>query len=589
MTNKEISKLLRNVAAAYSIKNPGKFRFQIIAYEKAADSIDNLSIEIVDYIKDNKLQNIPGIGVSMRSHLEELFKTKRVKQFEWALEGIPESVFVLIDIPTFGPKKAYRLAQEFGLDNPKTAMKDLAKLAKSGKIAPLKGFGKKSEKDILRAIGEFKEGKGKTTRMVLPVAGQTADQILAYLRKIPEVSSAYTLGSLRRMLPTVGDIDIAVASDNPTKVLDHFVSYPYTERIIEKGDVSSSILVSGGKQVDLMVQPPSAFGSLLQHFTGSKNHNIALRELALKQGLSLSERGIKNLRNKKSKMASFDTEEKFYKAIGLAWVPPEIREDTGEIELAQKNKLPQLVELSDINGDFHLHSNFPIEPSHDLGKDTIEDMTKNAQKLGYKFIGFSEHNPSTSKHSAKEMTELIKARNAQIEHILSGNKSIRILKLLETDILPSGDLAIDSESLGLLDFSIVSIHSVFSMDKETMTRRVLKGLSHPKAKVLAHPTGRLLNQRPGYELDWEKLFEFCIKNNKALEINAWPTRLDLSDNVVRMSVEAGVKMIIDTDSHATDQMNHMKYGVAMARRGWAKKSDILNTLEYNEFIQWVNS
>ncbi len=587
MGNLEIAKLLRNVAAAYTIKDERKFHFQIVAYQKAADSIENSPTQLQDYYKDGKLDTVAGIGVSIKGHLEELFTRGKVKYFEWALAGVPESVFVLMDIPSFGPKKAYRLVEEFGLTNPGTVIKDLKDLAQKGKVAPLKGFGEKSQKDILRAISEFKEGKGKTTRMVLPYASEIADRIIDHLRKCPDVADARVLGSLRRCLPTVGDIDIAVASNNPTSVLDHFVSYPHIERVIEKGKETSSILTSGGKQVDLMVQPIENFGSLLQHFTGSKNHNVALREFSLRKNLSLSEHGIKDLSKKNSRIQHYSSEEKFYQAIGLSWIPPEIRENTGEIELAAKNSLPKLIKTREILGDFHIHSSFPIEPSHDLGKNTIGEMTKKAISLGYKLLGFSEHNPSISKHTPEEIYKLIELRNKNIEHVLSGTKSIRILKLLETDILPTGKLAIDNKSLSLLDFTIVSIHSVFSMDKESMTKRVLTGLSHPKAKVLAHPTGRLLNDRPGYELDWPKVLSFCRKYHKALEINAWPTRLDLSDQIVRQAVEQKVKMIINTDSHAVDQMDNMKYGVAIARRGWAQKSDILNTLDYNKFIKWI--
>lgn len=587
MSNLEIAKLLRNVAAAYTIKDERKFHFQIVAYQKAADSIENSPAQLQDYYKVGKLDTVAGIGVSIKGHLEELFTKGKVKYFEWALDGVPPTVFVLMDIPSFGPKKAYRLVEEFGLTNPKTVIRDLKDFAQKGMIAPLKGFGDKSQSDILRAISEFKGGKGKTTRMVLPYASEIADKIIDHLRKCPDVADARVLGSLRRCLPTVGDIDIAVASSNPLSVLDHFVSYPYIERVIEKGKETSSILTSGGRQVDLMVQPIENFGSLLQHFTGSKNHNVALREFSLRQNLSLSEHGIKDLIKKNSRIQHYSSEEKFYQAIGLSWIPPEIRENTGEIELAAKNCLPKLIETREILGDFHIHSSFPIEPSHDLGIDTIGEMAKKAISLGYKFLGFSEHNPSISKHTSEEIYKLIDLRNKNIEQVLSGTKNIRILKLLETDILPTGKLAIDNNALSLLDFTIVSVHSVFSMDKESMTKRVLTGLSHPKAKVLAHPTGRLLNDRPGYELDWPKVLSFCKKYHKALEINAWPTRLDLSDQIVRQAVEQKVKMIINTDSHAVDQMDNMKYGVAIARRGWAQKSDILNTLDYNKFTEWI--
>jgi len=359
------------------------------------------------------------------------------------------------------------------------------------------------------------------------------------------------------------------------------------ERIIEKGDVSSSILTSGGKQIDLLVQPPERFGSLLQHFTGSKNHNVHLRELALKKGLSLSEYGIKYLKEKGQPTKAFATEEKFYQAIGLPWIPPEIREDLGEIEAAQDNRLPKLIELKNIKGDLHLHSNYPIEPSHDLGKNNFSEILAKANELGYEYIGFSEHNPSQAKHTPEKIYEILQKRDEKIEQLKSDIKNVRIFKLLETDILPNGDLAIDNRCLDILDGTIVAVHSVFNLYRDEMTKRIIAGLSHPKAKILAHPTGRLLNERSGYELDWEKIFEFCKQNNKALEINSWPERLDLPDSIIRLAVSAGVKMVIDTDSHAIWQMGLMKYGVAMARRGWATNNDILNTLSYNEFLEWL--
>jgi len=589
MTNSEIAKLLRNVAASYTIKDENKFRFQMIAYQKASDAIQNSTTELIDLFKEKKLSLLPGIGPSISSHLEELFKTGKVKHFEWVMKGIPKGVFPLLEVPTIGPKKAYKLTKELSLKNPESAVNDLKIAAVQGKIAKIEGFGEKSQADILQAISDFFLGKGKTTRMALPYAFEIAEKLVSYLKTSKAVIQAVPLGSLRRMMSTVGDIDIAVATNDPKSVITHFVNYPYKERIIEEGQETASILLSNGKQIDLMTQPQKSFGALLQHFTGSKNHNIKLREHALSKGLSLSEHGIKYLNKKTETIHKYDTEEKFYSAIGMDWVPPELREDTGEVELAIKHKLPKLVRLEEIKGDLHVHSNFPIDPSHDLGKNSIEDMVTCAKKLRYEYIGFSEHNPSISKHTSNQVYDLITRRNYYIEHIKSNNKSIRIIKLLEIDILVDGNVAVDDKSLELLDAAIVSIHSSFGMSKAAMTKRVLKGLSHPKAKILAHPTGRMLNQRPGYELDFEKIFDFCKKNEKALEINSWPERLDLPDSIIKQAVENGVKLIINTDSHAKEQMNLMKYGVAMARRGWAKKGDILNTLEYNEFIKWLKT
>ncbi len=591
MTNTEIVRLLRNVAAAYSIKDEKKFRFQIIAYQNAADMIDHSLNELSDLFKENKLDMLSGIGSSIKSHLKELFSHGKVVHFEEVLQSIPEAVFPLLDIPGFGPKKAYKLVSKFKLSNSETVIFDLEKIAEEGKIAGLEGFGEKSQQAILQSIQEYSLGKTKASRMVLPYANELAKRIVSYLVTSKYVLKAYPLGSLRRKTATIGDIDIAIASNEPEKVLDNFTAYPGKERLIERGDRTASILVSSGRQIDIMVQPPEGFGALLQHFTGSKTHNIQLREYALSKGLSLSEYGIKKrMANNEWQVEKFETEEKFYKTLNMQWIPPEMREGTGEIELAVKYNLPKLVELSDIKGDFHLHSSYPIEPSHDMGRNSMEEMIERAMDLKYSYLGFSEHNPSLSKHDFRQSYEIVKKRSIFIEHIKSrynkNKKSIHIFSLLEVDILPNGDLAVDDKSLELLDGAIVAVHTVFDMDKAAMTKRVLKGLSHPKAKILAHPTGRLLNQRQGYELDWDKVFDFCRENKKALEINSWFLRLDLTDVLVREAVKRGVTLVINTDSHACAQMEFMEYGVSVARRGWAKRNDILNTKTYNEIKEW---
>jgi len=590
VTNSEISKLLNNVAAAYAIEDEKKYRFQILAYKKAADSIEHTSSEINELFNEGKLQELSGVGPSIKSHLEELFKTGKVKHFNEVLKKIPQAVFPLLDVPGFGPKKAYALVKEFKLTNPKTIIADLVKIGKSGKIANLPGFGEKSQQDILQAFQEYGLGKTKSNRMVLPYANELAKKMIEYLLKSKIISKANTLGSLRRKKSTVGDIDIAVASSDPKAAIEYFASYPHTERVIERGTRTSSILTSSGKQIDLMVESPAGFGALLQHFTGSKEHNVHLREIALSKGYSLSDYGMKKKGVENPKLIQYATEEALYKFLGLQWVPPEIREDTGEVELAKTNKLPKLLELKDIKGDFHLHSSYPIEPSHDMGQSSMEVMIKKGLELGYKYLGFSEHNPSVSKHAKDTVYQILKKRKKFIEQLnLKYNKSIHVFSFMETDILPNGNLALDDNSLSLLDGTIVSVHSSFDMDRRKMTERVLKGLSHPKAKILAHPTGRLLNQRAGYDLEWIKLFEFCKNNNKAIEINSWPQRLDLPDLLVREAVKKSVKLFINTDSHEVSQMNLMEYGVSVARRGWATPSDILNTYEYNKLKAWFEN
>lgn len=584
-TNEEIARLLKNVAGAYTIKNEAKYRFKILAYQKAAESIESSSKEVKDLLAEGQINKISGVGDSIKEHLIELFEKGKVEYFNEILKDVSPAVFPLLDIPSFGPKKAFKLITAFKLKDPKTVIDEIYNLAKENKIASIESFGAKSQSDIITAIEEYRLGKTKSARMVLPLAQEIADNILEYLKKEKAVIEAYPLGSLRRKKSTIGDVDIAVTSMNPEKVVEHFANYPYKDRLIEKGEITSSIVLSGNKQVDLMVLSPDQIGSLLQHFTGSKEHNVKLREYAIKKAYSLSEKGIKL---KDGTLKKFDDEEKFYNFLGLQWIPPEIRENKGEIELAIKKGLPDLISEKDIKGDFHIHSNYPLDSSHDYGKDSMEVMAGRAIDLGYEYIGFSEHNPSIGNHTEKEIYEILQKRNNKIEQIRKSNKDIRIINLLEVDILTSGKLALSDRCMNLIDMAIVSIHSSFKTSSEPMTKRILSGLSHPKAKILAHPTGRLINQRNGYEANWEKIFEFAKKNNKALEINAWPTRLDLRDDLVFLARQMGCKFVIDTDSHAVSHMDNMKFGVSVAKRGWCEKEDIINTMPYDKLSKWIN-
>lgn len=589
MSNQEIVRLFRNVAAAYAIKDEKKYKFQIIAYQKAADAIDHASVELKNLYHDNKIDIIPGIGTTIKSRLTEFFSTGRVRHFDELLAGIPSPVFPLLNIPSFGPKKAYKLVSYFKLKNPETVIKDIKNLAVNGRIAEIEGFGKKSEEDIIRALTEYDSGTNKSRRMVLPFANHIAEQIVAYLRKNGNVIDVKPLGSLRRMAATVGDVDIAISSYKPENVIEYFANYPDKERLIEKGPTTASFLIGGGWHVDLLALQPEMYGSMLQHFTGSKHHNVALREYAVKRGFSLSERGIKYLNKPDKPIKTFQDEKDFYNFLGLDWIPPEIRENLGEIEKAKIHALPKLVEISDIKGDLHIHTNYPFNSSHDYGINTVEEMIDNAKKLGYEYIGISDHNPSISNNDSNKIYSILEKRFDFLNYIEKSNKNIRVIKLLECDILSSGKLAVHDKALKFVDGLIVSIHSSFSTEKEKMTDRILRGLSHPKAKIFAHPTGRLLNSRTGYEVNWERLFTFAMKNNKALEINAWPERLDLPDMLVKEAKEKGIKFVINTDSHALAHMDNMKYGVSVARRGWCETNDILNTLPFSKFYNWLMS
>ena len=569
-SNKEIAKLLRSISAAYSVR--GDDYFKIIAYDKAADSIEHATSELKDLWEDGKLDTVPGLGKSIQSHLDELFRTGKVKHFEQVKKGLPQGMFELLGISGMGPKSAYKLAKSLKIKK----IKDLEIAARSGKIRILPGFGLKSEQDILVSIAQF---KGKSSRHLLPLAFSTAKRVLDYLRSLDVCERVEPLGSLRRMVATVGDIDIAVASKNAKKVISHFTKFREIGRVLEAGPRTSSIILKNGIQIDLMVQPPEAYGSLLQHFTGSKNHNISLREVAMKKHLSLSEYGIKV----KGKLKKFRTEEEFYKFLGLDWIEPELREDAGEIEAAQKHTLPKLVKLEDIRGDTHLHSDFPIEPSHDLGANSFEEIILKAKTLKYEYIGFSDHSPGHSTHTKEQIVSLIKKRTDKIEKLKSKHKEINLLNLLEIDILANGLLSVPEEGLKLLDGSIAGIHSSHKQDRKTLTKRLLTACQSQYVQIIAHPTGRLLGERESYEVDWPVIFEACLKNKKILEVNAWPTRLDLPDVLVREVIKKGVKLVINTDSHEIGQMDNMLFGVAVARRGWATEHDIVNTLPWVEF------
>ena len=596
INNQEIAKLLRVISAAYEIRGGNKFK--IIAYDRAATAIEHATSEAKDLWDDGKLTEIPGVGASIASHLDELFRKGKVAHFEAIMRGLPPAIFEFLDIPGIGAKSAYKLCRELKIKNSQTAVLDLEKAAKKGKIAKIEGFGQKSQEDILEAIKVFKAGEIKENRMVLPYADAIAQEMISYLKKIPATVQADPLGSLRRRVATIGDVDIAVSTLKPVEVINWFVRYPKARKLVEKGPSGATILLKNGRQVDLRVQRPEAYGAMLQYFTGSKHHNIHLRELALKKGFSLSEYGIKKIKNLKLKIKNYANEEDFYKALDMDWIPPELREDTGEIEAAllppirrdqgKPDGLPKLVELEDVKGDLHIHSNFPIEESHDPGLDPMEEIIKVAHTLNYEYIGFTEHNPSQSQHSENQIISLLKRKKEAIDKI---NYS-RVKKLLngifnglEIDIKPNGELAIPEKALDLLDYGLASIHSSFRMSREEMTKRVLRALDHPKIKIFGHPTGRKLGQREGYELDWEAIFAFCLKHDKWLEINAWPDRLDLPDTLVREAVKNGVKMVICTDAHIKNQLSLMSYGVAVARKGWAEKKDIINTLSYDKIVQ----
>jgi DNA polymerase (family 10) len=554
-TNLEIAELLRSVAAAYQFRDEAKNKFKIIAYERAADAIEHSSSELKDLWDEGKLEDVPGVGKSIAAHLDELFKSGKVNHFESLMKAFSPQIFRLLKVPGIGPKTALKLVQ-------------------SGEIS-------KEVKESLQKIEKAPK------RYLLPYAEHLASEIIAWMKKNSAVARIDPLGSLRRKASTVGDIDLAVATNQSTGVIEHFCQYPKVRKVLEKGENTASILLPGDVQIDLMVQEQASYGALLQHFTGSKHHNIALREYALRQGLSLSEYGIRQIKDQKSKVKKFRTEEEFYQALGLECIPPELREDAGEIEASLSKKLPHLIELEQVKADLQIHSSFDIETSHDLGESSMEEIIKVAGDLGYEYLAFTEHNPSRSKHTDKQIVEILKRKREKVEQLnYSGVR--KVFNSLELDILPNGSCPIPLEGFAYLDFALISIHSSFGLPRDKMTKRVIEALSwHPKARILAHPTTRKLNEREGIELNWPEIFAYCQKHDKWLEINADPMRLDLPDFLVREAIKSKVKLTLGTDAHHQDHLKNMTYGVSVARRGWAEKNDIINTRSLEEFKRMI--
>ena len=593
ITNLEIAELLRAVAAAYQLKDADKNKFRIIAYERAADAIERLSSEAKDIWDEGKLDDIPGVGTSISEHLDEIFRTGTSKHFDSLMKGLPPAMFELMKLPKVGPKTAYKLSKTLGITEVKGAMAKLQKAIAEQKVASIEGFGEESQAAIKKAIEETKDNP---RRMLLPYAETIAEAIVTWLKGAPSVLRADPLGSLRRRASTVGDIDIAIATKQPQDALERFCRYPKAKRILEKGKHTASVILPGEIQVDVMVQEPESYGALLQHFTGSKHHNIALREYALKKGFSLSEYGIKKTKSIKETMKSFSSEEDFYGYLSLDYIPPELREDTGEIEAAKEKRLPSLVEVQDIKCDLQIHSDFDVETSHDLGESSMEEIVKRGGELGYQYMAFTEHNPSRSKHTDEQIISLLKKKKKAIDKLnysithknTSSVKNVKVgvkkvFNSLEIDILPDGRLAVPDKALEVLDFALVSIHSVFDQEKTISTKRVLQALNFPRVKIFAHPTGRELGRREGMELDWPKIFSFCKQRDIWIEINCDPIRLDLPDFLVHEAIKSGIKLTLGTDAHHKDALNNMKWGVYAARRGWATKRDIINCLSLEDF------
>lgn len=605
MTNLDIAEILHKVSAAYQIL--GENRFRIIAYDRAADSIEHLTSDLKDYWKDGKLGDVPGVGKTIAEHIDELYKTGKNAHWDAVFAKVPEAVFPLLLVPGIGPKKAFALVTILKLKSEKTAVIDLEKAALAGKIEPLDGFGKRSQDVILEAIAAFKKGQIKENRMPLPYADAVAKEVMAYVEKGGHCVDINVLGSLRRKVATIGDIDIAVATTEPEKVIERFISFPH-QKLIEKGPSGATLLLANGKQVDMRVQTPKAYGAMLQYFTGSKQHNIHLREHALKLGISLSEHGMKltdpkakgllkhGVYNKTKKLYEYATEEAFYGDLGLDYVVPELREGRDEIRMAKEHVLPTLLTPDQMLGDLHVHSTYDLHSSHDLGSSTIHELLETATNCGYEYIGFSDHNPSVSNQSSTDIAHIMKKRKTYYEqqyysytkNVHKGKKVPSMFIMCEVDIQPDGTLALSEEAFEYVDAVVVSLHSAFTQSRADVTKRIITAFnSHPKVRIFGHPTGRLLGSREGVDADWKVVFAAAKERNIALEINSFPERLDLPDGLVADGKAMGVKFCIDTDAHHKDHMSLMPYGVSVARRGGLVAEDVVNTYSHAKFASWL--
>ncbi|MBU1291970.1 DNA polymerase/3'-5' exonuclease PolX [Patescibacteria group bacterium] len=584
MKNLEIAQIFYQIAEFIEM-NEVSFRSR--AYNKAARVLESMEINIEEIYNQGglkELKKISGIGQATAQKIEEFIKTGKIKTYQKLKKECPVDLEKLTAVEGLGARKIKVLYKELSIRN----LKDLEKAAKTGKIGGLEGFGQKSETNILEAIEFVKAGQG---RFPLGTALSIIRQIINKLEKLSEVKKISSAGSLRRMKETIGDLDILVISSQPKKVMNFFVKMPEVIKIWAQGLTKSSVRLKNGLDCDLRVVKKESFGAALQYFTGSKEHNILVRKIAKKKKLKLNEYGVFLIKEKtptqgrgpdhemRRERIAGKSEKEVYNAIGLPYIEPELRTNTGEIEAALNNKLPELIGYKDIKGETHSHSDWSD------GDEKIEDLAKAAKKMGYQYIVLTDHAGFLKITNALDEKRLLKQMD-EIDKINKKLSGIKIIKGAEVDIKVDGSLAIKDEVLAKLDFVYGAIHSKFKMSKKDMTQRLIRAIENPHLDAIAHPTGRMIQKREEYLLDFEQILKVAKKNRTALEINAHAKRLDLKDIYIRQAVEMSVKMVIGTDVHHLSYMPMMELGIAQARRGWASKKDILNTRSFIEFIKY---
>ncbi|MBU0531202.1 DNA polymerase/3'-5' exonuclease PolX [Patescibacteria group bacterium] len=566
MTNKEIAAILYEIADFLEMQ---EVAFKPRAYQRAAATVDAHPEELADLYKKcgrECIDDLPGIGVSISEKIEELIKTGRMKYYDSLKKKLPVAMHEMTQIESLGPKTIGKLYKKLKI----RSIKDLEKAAKAGKIARVPGFGKKTEDNILEGIGFVKSSRGRfLLGDILPVA----ESIVERMQKVEGVKHFEVAGSIRRRKETIGDMDFVTTTTKPKQVIEAFTKLPEVKRVIDKGTSMVTVKFNNGANGDLRIHKDAEYGSALLHFTGSKYHNIQLRSIAVKKNLKLSEYGL----FKGKKFIAGRTEESVYKKLGMQMIPPEMRTATGEIEAAQAGQIPKLIEYGSIKGDLQ------IQTTWSDGANSIEEMATAAKKLGLSYIAITDHTRALAMAGGLKEADL--ARQAkEIDKINIKLRGFKILKSAEVNILKDGSLDIKDEALARLDVVSVAVHSNFHLSEAEQTERIIRAIKHPLVNILFHPTGHIIKGRPGYALDINKIIKAAKQYHVALEVNAFPDRLDLRDIHIRLAVERKVKLVIDSDAHATKHLEYLDLGVAQARRGWAKRSDVLNTKSVTEFL-----
>lgn len=571
MRNDEVAAVLNEIADLLEMSDPSD-RFRPIAYRRAARAIESLPEDVEDLAKRGTLENIPGVGKAIAGKIKQYLAEGQVDALETLRQEFPPGLVEIMRVRDIGPRTARRLYFELKI----TSLDGLRKAAEAGQLRKLKGFGEKTEQNILRGIQVSEQTKG---RQLLGVALPIAERIIAHLRTNAPVEDMTYAGSLRRMKETIGDIDLLATTRDPAAVTAAFTSMPGVREVVAAGETKSAVVIAEGLQVDLRVLEPSRWGAGLQYFTGSKDHNVKLRGMAQKKGFKLNEYGLFR-EDRSDELVAAATEEEVYGALGLPYIEPELREDAGEIEAAIADALPGLITLADIRGDLHAHTNLTD------GVNTLEEMASAARAKGYAYLGISDHSPYV------RVANGLSVENARIhiEEIRAfGRRSpdLRLLAGTECDILPDGSMDYPDDLLAEFDYVIASVHSNFKMPEDEMTRRVIRAMENEHVDIIAHPTSRKIGQREPIALDMERFLEAAVDTRTVLEVNAYPDRTDLSSAHARLAKEHGARLIVDTDSHATEQLDYMRLGVGTARRGWIEKGDVVNTMSYEDILSFL--